>query len=602
MTPRSRLVGLAVPIVVLLAALAALSPVLLNDFVEWDDQTNFVDNPAFRGFGRAPLAWMATTFHLGVYQPLAWILASIEYKVGGLDPAVYHAGSWLLHAVMAVLVYAAARHLLAGMTRDPVRIRLAAALAALFWAIHPLRVEAVAWASAQGYPIAGVFMLASITAYLKARDASGALRARWTWASIATAILAYLAKPAAVTLPLVLLALDWYPLRRFAPGTAERPLRVWIEKLPYAIPAALIALLAPLARAGLGTIEEDYHLGARTAQAAYGLSYYLVKSVAPVHLSFYVPLPPDLSPIEPRFLAGGLLVVGLAAVSWRLRHAAPALPAALACYVALLLPMLGLIPQGAQLVADRYAYLAGVPLAIMAAAGVLDVWRRIGARRAAVIGLGSILVVALSVLGVSTWRQAAIWKDSPTLFRNTASVDPLRFWNQIVTSNPRSVVGHVRLGMALADAGTIEDALGHFTIASTLAPDNASARFQAGLTFARLNRLDEAIAAYERGLALRPDDATGHAHFGDLLGRRGDLSGAEREYRRAVELVPHPDLFNSLGVVLAEQGRYAEAADAFRHALRMDPTHADADANFRMALSEAAGTVASAPSDPRSAP
>ena len=122
------------------------------------------------------------------------------------------------------------------------------------------------------------------------------------------------------------------------------------------------------------------------------------------------------------------------------------------------------------------------------------------------------------------------------------------------------------------------------------------------MTLARLDRLDEAAAAYERGLALRPDDATGHAHLGDLLGRRGDVSGAEREYRRAAKLVPHPDLFNSLGVVLAEQGRYVEAADAFRDALRMDSTHADADANLRMALSEAAGTVASAPSDPQSAP
>jgi tetratricopeptide (TPR) repeat protein len=594
----TRFLRLAAPLTVILAALAALCPVLWNGFVEWDDQENFVDNPAYRGLGWPHLAWMATTMHLGVYQPLSWVAAAVEYTVGGLHPGVYHAGSWVLHAAAAAMVYVVSRRLFDGLAPSDRALRIAAASAALLWAIHPLRVESVAWASAQGYPLAALFGLASVTAYLKAGAVPAAERTRWMWASVGAAALAYLSKPVAVTLPLVLLLLDWHPLRRFPQGAGHRSPTVWIEKLPYVVPAVLIAGVAPLARARLGTIEDDYRLAARLAQAAYGLAYYLAKTIAPAGLSFYVPLEPDMNPFEPRFLLSGLVVAGLAASAWAARRAAPALTAGLACYAALLLPVLGLVPQGAQLVADRYAYLAGIPIAIAVAAGGLAVWRRAGNRPRAGITLLSAAAVVLLALGAATWRQAAIWKDSETLFRHSATVDPIRFWTQAATANPRSARAHLQAGTALAAAGRHEEALGHFDAASARAPDNANARLNAGLALARLDRLDEAIAAYRRGLELRPDDATGRAHLGDLFGRRGDFAAAEREYRIAASLVAHPDLFNSLGVALAEQGRFAEAAAAFREALRLDPTHEDAGPNLQTALAEAGRAGAPAPAEP----
>ncbi|MFZ5862019.1 MAG: tetratricopeptide repeat protein [Nitrospirota bacterium] len=600
MIPKDRLVRVAAPLTVVLAALAAFAPVLGNDFVEWDDQDNFVDNPSYRGLEWAHLAWMVTTMHLGVYQPLSWLVAAVEYTVGGLQPAAYHAGSWTLHAAAAAMVYVVSKQILAGLAPNAGALRLAAVCAALLWALHPLRVEAVAWASAQGYPLAGVFVLASVTAYLHTGAVPPAERARWMGVSVAAAALAYLAKPVAVTLPVVLLLLDWYPLRRFA--ATDRPWSVWIEKWPYVVPAALIAGIAPWARATLGTIEDDYRLGARFAQAGYGLAYYLGKTVAPVGLSFYVPLAPDMNPLEPRFLVSGLLVAGLAIGAWRLRRAAPGVTVALACYVALLLPVLGLIPQGAQLVADRYAYFAGIPLAIAVSAGGLSAWRRVGGRPVARISLLIGAMALLTTWGAATWQRTAIWRDSATLFRHTATIDPLRFWTQAVTANPRSARAHLRLGAALAAAGRHAEAIGHFDAAAALAPDNANARLSAGLALARLNRLDEAITAYQRGLELRPTDATGHAHLGELLARRGDLVAAEREYRLALSLVAHPDLLNSLGVTLAQQGRFEEAAAAFREALRLDPTHEEAGANLRMAPAHGATGRAPAPDEPTGVP
>jgi Flp pilus assembly protein TadD len=590
------------PLAVILAALAALRPVLSNDFVEWDDPENFLDNPAFRGLGWAHLVWMGTAFHLGVYQPLSWLVAAVEYTIGGLDPSVYHAGSWMLHAAAAGMVYVVARRLLEPMAPSPGALRLAAAFAAVFWAVHPLRVEAVAWASAQGYPLAAVFLLASVAAYLRARAGFPAQRARWLGVSVGAALLAYLAKPVAVTLPLVLLVLDGYPLRRFAGGSTDRWSAVWIEKLPFLVPAILIAGIAPLARARLGAIEEHYRLGARLAQAAYGLIYYLVKTVAPVNLSFYVPLAPDMDPSEPRFLLSGLAVASVAAGAWMLRRGAPTVPAALAVYAALLLPVLGLIPQGLQLVADRYAYFAGIPIAIALAAGGLAAWRRAGARPPVTACLLGAALVALLTLGSAAWRQAATWENTATLLRHTATVDPMGFWTQAVTVNPRWARAHLNLGTVLAASGRHDEALGHFRTALAFAPTNANAHLSAGLALARLGRLDEAVAAYRRGLTLRPDDATGRTHLGELLGRRGDWAGAEREYRIALGLAAHPDLFNSLGVALAQQGRFADAAEAFRQSLRLDPAHSDAAANLTLAIREGARIDSSAPPTPDHGP
>ena len=168
----------AAPGVVVAATLIAFLPVLSNGFIDWDDQANFVNNAAFRGFGWAQLTWMATTFHLGVYQPLAWLMASVEFAIGGSTPWVYHAGSWLVHAATAGLVYGIAVLLLTPRSPHPARVRVCAAAAALLFAVHPLRVEAVAWASAQGYPLAGAFFAGSVAAYLRAHGATPRRRRR----------------------------------------------------------------------------------------------------------------------------------------------------------------------------------------------------------------------------------------------------------------------------------------------------------------------------------------------------------------------------------------------------------------------------------------
>ncbi len=572
-----RIVRWAAPAVVIATTLAAFIPVLSNGFIDWDDQTNFVANLAYQGFGRSQLAWMATAFHLGVYQPLAWLVAAVETTIGGGTPLAFHAGSWVLHAATAGLVYAIAVTLLAPLSPSLNRVRVCAAAAALGWAVHPLRVEAVAWASAQGYPLAGLLFAGSVAAYLRSH-AAGTVRTsrhRWYAASVGLGLLACLAKPIAVTLPAVLLVLDWYPLRRLArrEGATDHPESVWLDKLPYAIPAALVAAAAPLARARLGTGgHEPYDALDRAAQAVYGVVFYAAKTVAPFGLSVFYPRPLEVDPFDARFLVSAAVVIALGVGLWLIRRRRPALVAGALAYVILLSPVLGVIRQGDQLAADRYGYLAGVPLALGIGAAMLAVWGRLGTRRAVIRAGAAGIAMAGLVLLTLTWRQTETWRDPGTL------------WEHAVRVAPGSFQIHTNLGRSYLNSGNYDAALREFDDALRLNPASAKAYFDRGLTLARQSRPDAAIESYRRGLALRPNDPTAWAHVGDLLAGRNRLAEAESAYRNAISLASHPDLFNSLGVVLAEQGRLPEAVVEFRRALSIDPTHADAKANLDMAL------------------
>jgi 4-amino-4-deoxy-L-arabinose transferase-like glycosyltransferase len=225
--------------------LAAFLGVLQNGFVNWDDPVNFLDNPRYRGLGVSQLAWMFTTFHMGHYIPLTWLTLGADYLVWGMNPKGYHLTSLLFHVATALCVYAVVRRLLARAL--PARtsaadVALGAAMAALFFSLHPLRVESVAWVTARRDVVSGLFFMLTLLSWLKSIDASRAAKLRWYGASLVFFGCALLSKALAVGLPLVLVVLDVYPLRRLGGAGGWRVrgdrdpllLDVWIEKVPYA--------------------------------------------------------------------------------------------------------------------------------------------------------------------------------------------------------------------------------------------------------------------------------------------------------------------------------------------------------------------------------
>jgi hypothetical protein len=385
------------------------SPVLGGTFLNWDDDRSLLTNQGFRGLDPTHLHWMFTTTLLGHYAPLTWLSFGVTYAVAGMAPAAYHAGNLLLHALNAALVYLLAARLLALALPTPTSgARLAGAtVAALAFAIHPLRAESVGWITDRGDVLCATFYLTAVVTYVRfALSDDGGGRRRWRIASLVAFGAALLSKEIAMTLPLSLLLLDAYPLRRWSRGVRT----LLIEKVGYFGLAALGAALAVFARGhGAGwTSYADHGVLVRAALAAYSLAFYPLKFVWPAGLSPLYELPAHVSPLEIRFIVAAAVVVAVTGLLLMLRGRLPgALVAWLHAMIAVA-PVSGLVHAGSQLVADRYSYLPGIGFAVVAGGGVawgLDGWRR------GRLALGSTGALAAVVVSAARHVDASLTPD-----------------------------------------------------------------------------------------------------------------------------------------------------------------------------------------------
>lgn len=410
-----------------LAALLGLvyRPVLANGFV-WDDWTTVVGTRDQRAWGWNGVRWAFGSFVMGHYQPLTSLSHTLGERLFGVSPAASHAVNLGLHALNAGLFALIGASLLAHARPDwpPGRRGAAALLAAAFFALHPLRVESVAWSTERRDVLSAALVLGSLACYLA--RARARRRGAWYAASLGLFALALLSKAQAV-LPAVLLVLDAYPLRRFGGATPRERraalTRLLAEKLPFFALAAGAAAVALRAQAASGALLDlgAHPLGARLVQAAYGLVFYLRATFAVAFSPLYE-RPVPLDPGQPRFalsaLASALLLAGL--LRWG--RGRPALAAAATTYVLFLSPVLGLFQSGVQLVADRYSYLATLGFALVAAAGIVDwVGRAAGPRK--VLACASVALV-LAGWGALSHRQARIWRDDEAVWRHVLSLGP----------------------------------------------------------------------------------------------------------------------------------------------------------------------------------
>src|SRR5213592_3683149 len=382
LTSAQRWVRWLAPLLVALFTLAAFLPALQNQFVNWDDKDNFLDNPHYRGLGWTHLRWMWTT-HLGHYIPLTWMTLGLDYLLWGMNPVGYHLTNLLLHAANAVVFFFVVRRLLTRALSSPSErghaLALSAGFASLVFAIHPLRVESVAWATERRDVLSGLFYLLTILMYLRAYE-FGARGRGWYWLAVAVFVCALLSKSMVVNLPVVLLILDVYPLRRLGGAIgwwSEPARRVYVEKIPFVLLAAAASAIAVMAQSSVHAALSLAQLSmpGRLAISAYGLSFYLWKMVVPVNLSPVYELRPPVNPWATPFLLSYGVVLALTAIALALRRRVPGLPAAWVAYIVVLLPVLGIFQSGPQIAADRYTYLAGLGWAILAGAGLLSCWR-----------------------------------------------------------------------------------------------------------------------------------------------------------------------------------------------------------------------------------
>jgi Flp pilus assembly protein TadD len=559
------------------ATLAVFLPVAGHDFVIYDDLAYVAENPRVAaGLSLPGVLWALTSLEVGNWHPLTWISHMADVSLHGMDAGRHHLTSLILHLLISLLLLVALRSL-TGRT-------LPAALAAILFAVHPLRVESVAWLAERKDVLCGLFWMASLAAWTRyvRCPAPGRYLAAWL-----TVLLALAAKPMAVTLPFVLLLLDWWPLGRHRLGGGGAARALLLEKGPLLLLAAGSSLLTLAAQ---GRVEALFPLevlgwGARTGNALVSIVRYLGKTLVPTGLAFHYPLRPGGPPPSAVLVSlTALAAVSLAA--WRLRRRAPWLLTGWLLFAGTLVPVLGLVQVGSQALADRYTYLPLTGIFLAAAWGFDSLTRRGGSSRLPALSLAAVLIL---LLAVRARDQVRVWRDDETLLSHAASVVPGDRTVMVLTALAHDRRGRTDQAVAaLAEAGRVfpEDpeipylagrsllragrrgeAVGWFREAVRLHPGNVTARFTLGLLEREGGEAGAAADQFAEAVRLKPDFAEGFHQLGISRTLTGDLAGAEAALREAVRLEPgHREAAHNLGVVLEEMGREGEAAEFYRRA------------------------------------
>jgi protein O-mannosyl-transferase len=555
----------------LLATLSVYAPVVGFEFLNYDDDTYVAANldiqPGLRWDG-VKIAF--TRIHHASWHPLTTLSHMLDCSLFGQAAGGHHALNAVLHGLNTVGIFL----LLVSLTRARWR---SACVAALF-GLHPMHVESVAWVSERKDVLSTglwVLTLASYVRYAR-RPSLGRYGMVMAWDT-----LALMAKPMVVTIPAVLLLLDFWPLRRMGTrqhevendGAAEPRLwsfsRLLLEKLPLLIPAGAVGVLTVLAQSDAGAMVPMTMLPLQYRLANVPVAYarYIGKMLWPTGLAILYPY--RLWAWWQLTGAIGLLVAVSVAAVW-LRKSHPYVLMGWLWYLITLLPAIGVVQVGAQSIADRYSYVPYIGLFIMLSWGVpelLNGWRH---RRRAL----TVTAVAVgAVCWAMTWVQVHYWQNSLTLFGHALAV---------TTDN---YIAHDYFGRALEAAGRPAEAVPHYQESVRMLPQSAGAHRKLGGLLAQLGRFDAAAEEDAAVVRLEPDVAASHYNLANVLVRQGKLEEAVGEYRRAIELLgdwaePH----HNLGIALASQGRSDEALEQYSEALRLRPDYAEAYVSQGMVL------------------
>jgi protein O-mannosyl-transferase len=588
---------------------------LPGEFLTWDDDINLVSNEFYRGLGWPQIRWAFSTVRMGHYIPLTWLGFSANYVAGGMNPWGYHLVNVILHAANAVTFYFVARRLLAA-ARDGGRqdrradaaLAWGAATAALVFALHPLRVESVAWITERRDVQSGLFFLGAILAYLRAVETGERIERRWLAASLSLFAGGLLSKASVMVLPAVLVLLDVYPLRRRA--LAWR--RLVIEHAGYwalgAIGAggALIALrLSGLRLTSYGVYGPE----ARAAMVAYSFWFYPSTWAWPVRLSPMYELPARVDPLSGRFLGPTIGLIAVTVLLLLLRKRWPAGLAAWTYSALVILPISGVVHAGFQLAHDRYSYLSGLGFALLTGAAIAWVLaaprgKRVG--RPVLAGAFGLTALVIATLGVQSWQQARVWRDSETLWRWSLEADPRcavcannlaaliinmpahnsaqlaeaeALARRALGLNPSYDSSYNTLGAVLAERHDDAAAEAAFLQATRLAPNRVAPLANLGALYARNGRHSEALPLLRNAWAkdpsypgLRTNLGFTLRNSGIALGREGRLSEAISLLEDAAALIPDDaDVHRNLGLALWEQGRAGSAAPHLERAAGLRP-------------------------------
>ncbi|MGZ4972121.1 MAG: tetratricopeptide repeat protein [Limisphaerales bacterium] len=589
--PKSKTISICLGLA--LAVLGVFSPALKCDFTNYDDPSYITDNPHIQqGITAESLKWAFTSGHASIWHPLTWISHMLDVQIYGLNPTGHHLTNVLIHAASTALMFLVVRRMTGALW--------ASAFIAAMFGLHPLRVESVVWACQRKDVLSTLFWILTASAYVHYVQTS-ARRQKWLALALLFFAFALMSKPMVVTLPFVLLLIDFWPLKRINASRVSfatlKPLL--FEKLPFfalAVIASIVTVFverAAMPSLGALTFSE------RVENAFIAYMRYVGKTLWPSNLEL-----PYLTPGHwPwwQIVASITLVALITVIAFRHLRTRPFLAVGWFWFLGTLVPVIGVLQSGYQAMADRFSYVPSVGLFILITWSAVEFLRN----RTALALAAAIAIAACCVL---TNLQIGYWKNSRTLFRHAIEVDP------------RNYVAYTMLGLDLADSGQPEQAIPLYKKAIEIDPTYADAYNNLGSALVNTGDLDAAIHEYQTALNIDPNDPVAHNNYGIALAMKGQSDEAIAQFRLAVphhasshgnlgnayaaqanDLLAHgntaaaqqkfddavaeftqiltaydPQAHYNLGSVLAQRGKLDEAIQQFRTAIQIKPENPEA--------------------------
>jgi tetratricopeptide (TPR) repeat protein len=560
--------AILVSLLIAAATATAYYPVHNYDFVSFDDgeyvyENHYIkDGPIFDS-----ILWACTSIHARNWHPITWLSHILDYRLYGLKAGMHHLTNLMFHIANALLLLLILRKMTGKFWQSSV-------VAGLF-ALHPLHVESVAWIAERKDVLCAFFWMLTIWSYIRWIERPSVFHYLLTLFLFA---LGLMAKPMMITLPFVLILLDYWPLDRMTEshpnGVSFYNWRIVFklirEKIPFLLLVVLssgVTLYAQRPGGFVGSLD-GVPFAVRVANAAVSYVNYIVKMFYPFQLAVLYPYPEQLA--WWKITGACLLLVSTTLLAVKTMRKAPYFIVGWLWYVGTLVPVIGLVKVGQQAMADRYTYLPLTGVFIFAAWGVPELAARWSHHRR---WLAAVSIALFLILMVSTQRQTRYWENSITLFTHTLNV----------TSN--NWLSHYNLGVALFDKGQTNDAIGQYQEALRIKPDLVNSHYNLGLALFTNGRTEDAIDHYLEALRIEPDYVDAHYNLGLALFTKGQTDDAIEHYLEALRIEPdYVDAHNNLGVALYQKGDVAIAVRHFKEAIQIDPGHANARNNLKKVL------------------
>jgi tetratricopeptide (TPR) repeat protein len=583
-----RWLGLAICVAIAAITAAAYAQVRRFQYVHWDDPSYPLNTHLLGGFSVEAVRWAFTSGEQANWHPLTWLSHLLDYQLFGARPGPDHVTALAIHILASLMLFVFLRRATGAQWRS--------GLVAFIFALHPLHVESVAWISERKDVLCAFFWFLTSWAWVRYGEKPAASRYALV---IVSYCLALLSKPMAVTLPLTLLLLDFWPLRR------PVSIRLLWEKLPLAGLAAADCVITYLAQHAAGATKplSLYPLGLRVENALTTWMIYIGKMFWPTHLPFFYPYPKSI-PIWQAVLAGAAIAALTTLAIWLARRA-PWFTVGWLWYFVTLIPVIGLVQVGNQARADRYMYIPMVGLTIAIAWGAADAISRWPRLKPWTV---TALATACAALVPVTQMEASYWESNESLLAHAILVSDNDFiayrdrdvelrlantperqaganFDAQLGATPNTSRGHQERGEILWQAGRKEEAMAEYRTAIQLNESNADAHASLGAALADRSDMPGAISEYDKALSTEPDNARALFNRGVALSLEGRIDEAVESYRHALRIDPgDARTRNNLGAALGKQGKWGEAATAFAAALSMRPDYADAQRNLGEAL------------------